>query len=94
LVLEVFNSLEKALGPRKFKKCFSLILTDNGSEFLNPLLLETGLKGQKRTSVYYCNPNASYEKGALEKNHEFIRYMVLSQTEWVRYTVGKKRRSF
>jgi IS30 family transposase len=75
-VLEVFNSLEKALGPRKFKKCFSLILTDNGSEFLNPLLLETGLKGQKRTSVYYCNPNASYEKGALEKNHEFIRYMV------------------
>lgn len=75
-VVEVFNNLEKALGPRKFKKCFPLILTDNGSEFLNPLLLETGLKGQKRTSVYYCNPNASYKKGALGKNHEFIRYII------------------
>jgi len=79
-VVEVFNSLEKDLGARRFKKCFPLILTDNGSEFLNPIVLETGLKGQKRTAIYYCNPNASYEKGALEKNHEFIRYVIPSGT--------------
>jgi hypothetical protein len=24
--------------------------------------------------LYYCDPRASYQKGSLERNHEFIRY--------------------
>lgn len=24
--------------------------------------------------MYYCDPRASYQKGGLERNHEFIRY--------------------
>lgn len=75
-VLEVFNRLEKTLGTILFLKTFPVILTDNGSEFLNPDLLETGLDSFVRTSVYYCDPNASYQKGSLEKNHEYIRYII------------------
>jgi len=75
-VLNVFNNLEKAMGTTLFRKTFPVILTDNGSEFLNPVLLETGINSSIRTSIYYCDPNASYQKGALEKNHEFIRYVL------------------
>ena len=84
-VLSVFNWLEKGLGQRKFKKMFAVILTDNGSEFINPLLLERGI-GEKRTRVFYCDPNSSYQKGALEKNHEFIRYIIPKGTSMCKYT--------
>lgn len=75
-VLEVFHQLEEALGTIVFLKTFPIILTDNGSEFLNPFLLETGIDSTVRTSIYYCDPNASYQKGSLEKNHAYIRYIV------------------
>ena len=26
--------------------------------------------------VFYCDPMASWQKGRLEKNHEFIRYII------------------
>lgn len=75
-VLEVFRHLEESLGTLVFKKTFPVILTDNGSEFINPILLETAVDSSARTHIFYCDPNASYQKGALEKNHEFIRYIV------------------
>ena len=49
--------------------------TDNGSEFKNPWVIED-LYGEKRTKVFYCDPQASWQKGRLEKNHEFIRYVL------------------
>lgn len=75
-VLDVFSCLEKAWGTIIFLRTFPVILTDNGSEFLNPILLETGFDSFVRTSIYYCDPNASYQKGSLEKNHEYIRYVI------------------
>lgn len=73
-VLSVLNSIEKAIGTVCFRKTFPVILTDNGSEFINPELIETGIDAAIRTSMYYCDPRASYQKGELERNHEFIRY--------------------
>ena len=58
------------------QKTFGAILTDNGSEFKNPQLLETSLSGERRTFVFYCDPMASWQKGRLERNHEFIRYIL------------------
>ena len=58
------------------KKTFPVILTDNGTEFSNPLSLEFNSEGIGRTRIFFCNPGASYQKGALEKNHEFIRYVI------------------
>ena len=75
-VLKVFNCLEAILGNDLFEKTFPVILTDNGSEFSNPLSLEFNSDGIGRTRIFFCNPGASYQKGAIEKNHEFIRYVI------------------
>lgn len=75
-VKKVFDSLEKALGTLSFCQLFPLVLTDRGSEFSNPDALETGMENVIRTSIYYCDPMASGQKGALEKNHEYIRYVL------------------
>lgn len=75
-VLKVFNWLESILGNVLFEKTFPVILTDNGTEFSNPLSLEFNSDGIGRTRIFFCNPSASYQKGAIEKNHEFIRYVI------------------
>lgn len=71
-----FDSLREALGEELFSLVFRVILTDNGSEFLDPLSLETLSSGMGLSKVYFCDPNCSYQKGMLEKNHEFIRYVL------------------
>lgn len=75
-VRKVFDSLESALGYDVFSKLFPVIVTDNGSEFKDPETLETSPDGRKRTQVFYCESNASWQKGKIEKNHEFIRYVL------------------
>lgn len=75
-VNEVFNSLQDKLGIEVFKKLFPVILTDNGTEFQNPYVLMCDKNGEVRTNIYYCDSNCSWQKGMLEKNHEYIRYVV------------------
>lgn len=57
----------------RFQECFPIILTDRGSEFLNPELIETSITGDKRTRVYYCDPVKPGQKGSAEKNHVEFR---------------------
>lgn len=66
-VLRTFNMFEQELGTDLFQKTFPIILTDNGTEFGNPLSLEFNNEGVSRTRIFYCNPRASYQKGMLEK---------------------------
>lgn len=80
-VERVFNSLEAALGTERFRRLFPVILTDNGSEFKRVESLETSINCEYRTHIFYCNPMASWQKGALEKNHEFIRYVIPKGTD-------------
>lgn len=75
-VLEIFYFLLDQLGEELFRKTFPVILTDNGSSFKDPFSLETLGTGKTLTHIYYCNPMASWQKGRLEKNHEFIRYIL------------------
>lgn len=75
-VKRVFDYLENTLGTKLFKKLFPVILTDNGSEFKNPTILEKNADGKERTKIFYCEPNQSWQKGQIEKNHEFIRYIL------------------
>jgi len=74
-VLKVFNQLEQILTTYGFAEAFPVILTDRGTEFSNPILLETGMDSAMRTSIYYCDPMASSQKAGIEKNHEYIRYI-------------------
>ena len=75
-VKRVFDELTDLLGEQLFRKLFEIFLTDGGAEFQNPLPLEYTGEGVKRTSIYYCDPYSSWQKGMLEKNHEYIRYVL------------------
>ena len=75
-VMRVFDFLEVGLGTDVFRRLFPVILTDNGSEFKKVDQLELTDELTYRTSIYYCDPMASWQKGCLEKNHEFIRYAI------------------
>jgi len=72
----VFDSLYLKLGKDVFNQTFPIILTDNGSEFKAPTLLEFDDNNARRTHLFYCDPMASHQKGCIEKNHEFIRYIL------------------
>ena len=76
-VEEVFKGIKKTIGIELFKKIFEVILTDNGSEFFNPMSIEKDEETEEIVShVFYCDPGASWQKGAIEKNHEYIRYVL------------------
>lgn len=75
-VLDVFRYLLDELGEDTFCKTFPVILTDNDSSFKDSFALEHLGTPKKLTRLYYCNPMASWQKGRLEKNHEFIRYIL------------------
>lgn len=74
-VEQKFNVLKGLLGKELYSKIFEVILTDNGSEFFNPLSIEK-FDDEIVSHVFYCDPGASWQKGAIEKNHEYIRYVL------------------
>lgn len=75
-VIDIFEDLYWELGPDVFLELFPVILTDNGSEFSNPDAIEFDKLGNPRTRIFYCDPSAPYQKGAVENNHEIIRRIV------------------
>ena len=85
-VKNVFDYLEQSLGLETFRSLFPVILTDNGSEFKRVNDLEYNGDLMKRTSVYYCDPMASWQKGSIEKNHEYIRYVIPKGQSLNKYT--------
>ena len=85
-VIEVFDKLTKALGIRRFRKLFPVILTDNGRCFKDALALEYTKTGAPRTKIFYCDPQASWQTPHIEKNHEFIRYVIPKGKTFKGYT--------
>ena len=80
-VIDIFNLLQSILGIDKFKELFTIILTDNGSEFSNPTEIEIDLTtGEKRTQIFYCHPSSPFEKGSCEVNHELLRRILPKRT--------------
>ena len=72
-VSNLFEKLYLELGPDMFLRLFPVILTDNGSEFSDPVKIEQDMQGNPRARVFYCNPNSPYQKGHCENNHMMIR---------------------
>lgn len=86
-VKKEFDKLEKNIGSAIFKRLFKCILTDNGSEFQRPIELETSITSEeKRCHIYYCEANRSDQKGKIEKNHEYIRYIIPKGTSMNNYS--------
>ena len=76
-VSNIFKKLRKQLGSEAFSKLFEIVLTDNGWEFSKPLDIEfDSITGEKQINVFYCEPYSSWQKGGIERNHEFIRYII------------------
>lgn len=52
---------------------FKTITVDNGAEFADAWGMEHDKQGNKRTSVYYCHPFCSAERGSNERQNRIIR---------------------
>ena len=86
-VTGTFENLYSTLGEDIFKKIFKVCLADRGTEFSNPAAIEFDQKTlDRRTFVFYCDPNAPYQKGSAERNHEFIRCFIPKGTDLNLYT--------
>ena len=80
---KVFNWIQEQIGVEKFKEMFPLILTDRGTEFINPFLIEIDPEnGGSRTKVFYCDAYVSSQKGSIESNHRKLRYIVPKGTNF------------
>lgn len=87
-----FIWLETVLGQEAFRKLFPVILTDGGSEFSAREEMEEFCDGSRSTTVYYCDPYCFWQKGACEKNHEYIRYVLPKGSSFDGLTDGKTRK--
>ena len=72
-VISIFDTLTHLLGEELFQRLFSVILTDNGVEFKDVDSLEYSPSRLPRTRIFYCDPQASWQKPQVENNHKLIR---------------------
>ena len=75
-IRDVFDFLYASLVPARYSRLFSVILTDNSFSFKNPSVFERKNDPGYHTLIFYYDPMTSWQKGRLEKNHEFIRYVL------------------
>ena len=81
-VIQVFDALTELLGLAVFKRLFAVILTDNGVEFKNPNALEHTHTGLIRSHLFFCDPQASWQKPQVENNHRLIRRILPKGTSF------------
>lgn len=74
-VSKVFYNIRQILTKLNLSQhdLMPVILTDNGSEFNSPTDIECDEFGEVLSRVFYCNPNAPFQKGSLENNHTNLR---------------------
>ena len=76
-VTRIFEILQTFIPEDDYKNLFPIILTDNGHEFFDVNNIECIHEtGEYVTHLFFCDPSASWQKGGIEKNHEFIRYIL------------------
>lgn len=69
-----------------FGEVIPLILTDNGGEFSDVPAFENNEIGCLETHMFFCEPNAPYEKPHIEKNHTLFRDIVPSGSSFDDFT--------
>lgn len=76
-VSRIFEILQTIIPYDDYKRLFQVILTDNGHEFFDVNNIECiHSTGEYVTHLFFCDPHMSCQKGMIEKNHEFIRYIL------------------
>lgn len=84
-VHKVFEYIQGKLGYDLYEATFKCVLTDNGSEFANPISIEF-CEGVKVSNLYYCDPGKSGQKGKIEKNHEELRKIFPKGTDFYNFS--------
>lgn len=77
-VVEALDKLEIMIGLDMFRRMLPVILTDNGQEFTDIEGMERSCtaSGEKRTIIFFCEPNRSDQKGGCEKNYREMRKII------------------
>ena len=83
-VQDRLDSVEREIGLEAFREHLGVIVTDHGHESNNFNALEASCtaKGEKRCSIYYCDPNRPDQKGACERNHVLVRLVIPKKTSF------------
>lgn len=82
-VVRALDCLEKQYGSKSFREKFKTITCDNGVEFLDTEGIEKSVSTKrKRTTVYYCHPYSSYERGTNENINRMIRRFFPKRTNF------------
>ena len=91
-VVAALDALERKLGDL-FPVVFQSITVDNGSEFADVEGMERSClhPGKKRTTVYYCHPYSSSERGSNEKQNGMLRRRHPKGTDFKRVSKKKLR---
>lgn len=73
--IKALDDLEKSMGLKAFQNRFKTITVDNGVEFGDGYSIEGSITDntKNRTSVYFCHPYASCERGSNENQNKFVR---------------------
>ena len=65
-----------------FRHCLNTFLPTGARSLVIPNLWKPGLQGSKRTSIYYCDPMRSGQKGGLEQAHTMLRMILPKKTNF------------
>ena len=72
-IIHTLNTFTQLLPQAVTNQVFEILLTDNGTEFTD---FQKFISILPNCNVFYCHPYSSYEKGAIENVHEFIRRII------------------
>lgn len=84
--VRALDKLERSLG-RSFSDVFRSITVDNGSEFSAYHRMQQSCLGNyRRTTLYYCHPYSSWERGTNENHNAMIRRFIPKGKRMERYS--------
>ena len=87
---KTLNDFQDKLSDEEYRKLFSLLLTDRGTEFGKPQQFEINMEtGEIRSKIFYCDPMQSSQKPHVENNHNFIREILPNGQNWNNLTQDK-----
>lgn len=78
------TSLKEMLDANglSFGHVFPVLLTDNGGEFSAVSAFENDRSRTRESSLFFCDPNAPYQKPHVENNHALLRNILPSGTSF------------
>lgn len=87
---KALDDIQDRLTDDEYKKIFSLLLTDRGTEFAKPIQFEVNINtGEVRSKIFYCDAQSSSQKPHVENNHNFVREILPNGQSWTHLTQDK-----